>query len=170
MGIIKNIRIQTIFIVYLICLFDVIVLKFFGDAGAVINTIQGHYSARQSGVWNISFHPWQELYNTYKFDLSTGDYKGASARVFFANIILLIPLGFLLPFVKQNFSYFHIMGVSLLIITGIEIIQFVTMLGIADVSDIVVNLFGCHIGYVIACIVEKVCRRFGWTISFLSHK
>lgn len=40
------------------------------------------------------------------------------------------------------------MGVSFIIITSIEIIQFVTYLGAADIDEVFLNMIGCIIGYV----------------------
>ncbi len=164
---VKKIQLKHIFILYLIILFDIICLKFFGDVGAMLTTIKGNYAARQAGLWNMNMIPFDDLYDTYRFYLREGNYMGASARVLFANIYLLMPLGFLLPFVRRNFNYFSVMGISLLIITGIEGFQFVSMLGIADLDDVIVNMVGCHIGYVLALTLQLIRVKLDWDIPLL---
>ncbi len=163
----RKIRLKHIFILYLIILFDIICLKFFGHVGAMLTTIKGHYYARQAGFWNVNLTPFDDLYTTYRFYIREGDYAGAPVRVLFANIYLLIPLGFLLPFVRRNFNYVQTMGIGLLIIMGIEAFQFVSMLGIADLDDVVINLIGCHIGYALACMLQLIRVKLNWDIPFL---
>ncbi|UFJ59770.1 VanZ family protein [Brevibacillus sedimenti] len=66
------------------------------------------------------------------------------------NIIAFCPLGFLIPAI---FTKFRKVSKTLLIcfisVIGIEVFQFVTMLGFFDVDDIMLNMTGCIIGYLI---------------------
>ena len=64
------------------------------------------------------------------------------------NIVLFIPLGYLLP---SLFPKLRRLRRSLLVCAGIiclvELCQMVTLLGTCDVDDLILNLLGCAIGY-----------------------
>lgn len=63
------------------------------------------------------------------------------------NIILLVPLGFLLPFVFPSISWKK--SLTLGIVSGlvIELLQTVLRVGIFDIDDVILNAFGFMIGY-----------------------
>jgi len=66
----------------------------------------------------------------------------------FGNIVVFIPLGFLLLYVIDN-KFQKIMLISFCIILFAELMQLVSRLGIFDVDDIILNLLGCLVGYFI---------------------
>ena len=61
------------------------------------------------------------------------------------NLILFIPIGYWLKHLKIS----SILLISLLLITSIELLQFVSHRGIFDVVDILINTIGIMIGYII---------------------
>ena len=64
------------------------------------------------------------------------------------NIVMFIPLGFLLPCVcKKVKSYVKTLAYSMLIILAVELIQLFTLLGAADIDDLILNLAGVSLGY-----------------------
>ena len=62
-----------------------------------------------------------------------------------ANILLFIPIGFLLPLVVKKMPLLWGIGFSLLI----EIIQFITRRGTCETDDVISNTIGLLIGYAI---------------------
>ncbi len=64
------------------------------------------------------------------------------------NVIMFIPLGFLLPrvFAKLN-RFWKVLLTTALIITAVEIIQLLTLVGSCDIDDLVLNVIGAAIGY-----------------------
>ena len=74
------------------------------------------------------------------------------------NIALFVPVGFLLPFVQPQklarLSYALLIG--MLFTTIIETTQMLLRLGQADLTDIVTNILGAVIGY----LLYKLARRF----------
>ena len=64
------------------------------------------------------------------------------------NILMFIPLGFFLPLL---FPRLRKLGKTLLttalIITAVEIIQLLTLVGSCDVDDLILNVLGAAIGY-----------------------
>lgn len=74
-----------------------------------------------------------------------------------ANIIVFIPLGFLLPIIKENMrSFFRVVFVSFIIILGAESLQYIFNVGIFDVDDIILNMLGVMIGYIGFKIVHRI--------------
>ena len=61
------------------------------------------------------------------------------------NLILFIPIGYWLKHLKIS----SVLLISLLLITSIELLQFVSHRGIFDVVDILINTIGIMIGYII---------------------
>ncbi len=67
---------------------------------------------------------------------------------FLANIFLFVPMGyFLLKIFKKVNSFNKATIISMLIIIVIEVMQYITKLGIADIDDVILNTIGAMIGY-----------------------
>ena len=66
----------------------------------------------------------------------------------FGNVIMFIPLGFFLPAVFEKLQkLWKILLTTTLIITMIEVMQLLTLLGSCDIDDLILNLVGAAIGY-----------------------
>lgn len=77
-----------------------------------------------------------------------------------ANIIVFVPLGFLLPAIEENMRRFtKILFISFIIIIGAETLQFILNVGIFDIDDIILNLLGVIIGYFILKLLLKMNKR-----------
>ena len=63
------------------------------------------------------------------------------------NIILLVPFGFLIPFVFTKINWKQIIVVSILCSFIIEGIQAILHIGIFDIDDVILNALGIIIGY-----------------------
>ena len=86
------------------------------------------------------------------------------------NIILLVPFGFLLPFVIRNINWKHSIIWAIGSGTIIEVMQVVMHVGIFDIDDIILNAFGSMIGFwfflLFSILMQSpVYRKF--TIGFL---
>jgi glycopeptide antibiotics resistance protein len=76
------------------------------------------------------------------------------------NVIAFSPLGFLLPCLGERTRRWGVvliagLGVSL----AIELVQVVTMLGAADIDDVILNVIGTMIGYGLFRLVSAAYRR-----------
>lgn len=72
------------------------------------------------------------------------------------NVLLFIPVGFLLPKVSkalQNFLRFFLLCFAIML--AVELLQLVTLLGSFDVDDLILNLAGMSLGFVLAHFTEK---------------
>lgn len=72
------------------------------------------------------------------------------------NVIMFIPLGFFLPL---NWFWFRKLLKLLVATTGIiiciEFLQMATMLGSLDVDDLILNLIGCLMGFLLWKIIDR---------------
>lgn len=72
------------------------------------------------------------------------------------NIVMFIPAGWLLPRLFPAMRKFFLFLLScLLVITFVEALQLLTLLGQFDVDDIILNLSGILIGYILYAITAK---------------
>ena len=64
------------------------------------------------------------------------------------NVVMFIPLGLLLPLVFLKLrKLWKTLLCTALIITAVEILQLLTLVGSCDVDDLILNLFGALLGY-----------------------
>ena len=72
------------------------------------------------------------------------------------NIFLYIPIGYILPrlwpFLRNFFSFLLACTMSIVLV---ELLQLVTLLGSLDIDDLILNLFGMLVGYVLFMIFKK---------------
>ena len=66
------------------------------------------------------------------------------------NVVMFVPLGYLTPCIwgKMQAFWRHLLTM-VLIIVAIEVLQLVTLLGSCDVDDLLLNLVGTTVGFVI---------------------
>ena len=72
------------------------------------------------------------------------------------NIIMFIPLGLLLPRVFGRLTSLpHVLLLTAILITAVEIIQLFTLVGSCDIDDLILNVIGSAIGYGFHLIAKK---------------
>lgn len=75
------------------------------------------------------------------------------------NVVMFVPLGFFIPYVfRKADSFRHSMIYALITIVCIEIIQLVTLLGSLDVDDLILNMIGVVIGYLIYRLAARLLK------------
>ncbi len=86
--------------------------------------------------------------------------RGDFIRQTFLNILMLVPLGILIPFIYKKSFKETLLG-GFLVSAGIEFIQLLSVRQISscDVTDILNNTFGVLIGYVIYKIFDKPVKK-----------
>ena len=156
MKILKKIKIKHVFIVYIICLTNFVVVKFFGNTASIKDRIQSTITQRNNGYWNIELTPFRSIISSINSYLRHSQFGTPSTYLLVANIIIFIPLGFLLPFLMRKPSFLKTIGISLAVILCFEIIQFITCLGVLDLDDIILNGIGSAIGYLPFMIYTKL--------------
>ena len=77
------------------------------------------------------------------------------------NIVILIPLGVLLPVMFRPLRRFWItLPLMALFAVGVEYIQWRTGVGIADIDDSILNFLGAAVGYVFTRLCQMIYFRF----------
>lgn len=150
-------KIKFLFFIYLFLIFNFIVLKFFGNLGDVVNRIKDRIILIKSGYWHIQLIPLETIRPTIK--LISSDIGGPAMFNLIANTILFIPMGLLIPLLLSKPNFIKILGTSLGLTLGIELLQFITLLGVADVDDVLVNTLGAITGYILYIILKKVVYK-----------
>lgn len=72
------------------------------------------------------------------------------------NIFLFIPIGYFLPKLWSMLrKFFPFLLTCVMAIVLVELLQLVTLLGSLDIDDLILNLFGMLVGYLIFMISKK---------------
>lgn len=73
------------------------------------------------------------------------------------NVIMFVPLGFWAPILWKRTEKFrwHFLAMTLTILV-VELVQLFTLLGTCDVDDLLLNLVGTTLGFML----WKLCRRY----------
>ena len=115
-------------------------------------------------VFNHSYVPM----NLVPFiDVSTG--RGDFIRQVVLNIVMTIPFGFLLPLIKnKRINLMKIVLYTFLLSLGIEILQpLINDFRSSDITDLVTNIFGGIIGYILYLIFKPLTTKI---LSYIKEK
>ncbi len=77
----------------------------------------------------------------------------------FLNIILFIPLGFLLPYAFPKLRFWKTVCLALLLSVFIETVQYVAQIGCCDIDDVINNTLGACIGYICFWLYTKLAHQ-----------
>ena len=113
----------------------------------VSNDVQGGYWDELSQ--NINLVPFRtiggymdRLYN------SAGKLNYQAVINLGGNVIMFIPLGFLLPFVSDRAKKLkNCFVMTFVVILSVELLQFATLLGSFDIDDLLLNMIGIFMGW-----------------------
>lgn len=152
-------------IIYCAFLFKVMVLK---DVPLIkIGTLMINFGGSQTGPANLI--PFKTI-SVYLF----GDKGLLIAGInLIGNILLLMPVGFIVPFVYRNVSWRVISVIAAGAGFLIEGIQVALRLGIFDIDDVILNGLGVLVGYWFICGLYRVfgsmsSRKIKLTVGLLS--
>lgn len=66
----------------------------------------------------------------------------------FGNVLMFLPLGFFLPAIWQRLRrLWRVLLLTAAIVTAVELIQMLTLVGSCDIDDLILNLLGSALGY-----------------------
>lgn len=108
---------------------------------------------RREGVSRINAQPLVELIKLWDY----GYFWSFTYNVV-GNIVWFIPLGYLLPCVKKNWSFVHILCMGMMVSASIEMLQYICRTGITDIDDLIFNTLGTLIGYLFFKLCTKIKR------------
>lgn len=84
------------------------------------------------------------------------------------NIVPLVPIGFLLPFVYQNMTWKKSLACAVATGLAIEVMQTILRVGIFDIDDVILNALGVMIGYWAFIIITKWVRERKYINIFIA--
>ncbi|MCM1253998.1 MAG: VanZ family protein [Clostridium sp.] len=134
--------IKFVFAVYLLFLIKVIIFKYpYDELYAIVQTWRKDVILE--GLGTANFIP----FKTVKMYIRYAD-KLNSFENLAGNILLFVPFGVLLPFIRTAKSKLvDVFANALLLVLGIEVFQLFSAFGAFDVDDIILNCFGAVLGY-----------------------
>ncbi len=141
----KNIM-KVVFLIYMIFLFLVVAVKFTGNnLSTVVERWNIISSAKEAGERNLNLKP----LTTIRPYLKHFDKSYASMNIL-ANLLLFVPVGFLIPIAyPERKRFLKTMSVCLAITVFIEIFQYITCLGFCDIDDVILNMAGSIAGFIV---------------------
>lgn len=142
---------------YLIGLVNFVIVKYFGNIQIVIDRVTSNKALKAEGYWNLQLIPFTTITSSIDSYIRVGIVP--SSLNFIANIVVFIPMGYLIPHVVRRPSFLKTVVYSLASILSIEIIQFLTYLGAADIDDVLLNLVGCVMGYAVYVIFRAFLNK-----------
>ncbi len=87
-------------------------------------------------------------------------FKSFDFRDILLNIILFIPFGFLILFLKEDLKIYHILLIGFEASFCFEVIQLLTLLGGFSTSDIISNILGTVFGFILfKIIISKESKK-----------
>ena len=111
-------------------------------------------------------HPYDSMNLVLFIDVLNG--RGDFIRQVVLNVIMTIPFGFLLPLVKKNVKLLKIIFYTFLLSLSIELLQpLINGVRSSDITDLITNVVGGIIGYVIYLIFKPLTIRI---LNYLKNK
>lgn len=108
--------------------------------------------------YGLNLVPFRTICN-YINSIRQGDIVNIAVRNLAGNLLLFFPLGIYLPMIwKKCRSLKNTILVSLILLIGIELVQFITLLGSLDIDDLILNLAGVLMGYTLWKIICSFLR------------
>ncbi|MCH5274749.1 MAG: VanZ family protein [Lachnospiraceae bacterium] len=135
---------RILFVVYLLILLRVIVFKY------PLERLQEIVASWRSDVlWEGMDRANFVWFRTIKMYVHYWGYKSVNSfGNLVGNILVFIPLGYMLPRLSRAFQNILIcLGTGLLVVLAIELFQLLTAFGSFDVDDILLNELGILLGY-----------------------
>lgn len=104
-------------------------------------------------------HPYDAMNMSPFIDVLNG--RGDFARQVGLNVLMTVPFGFLVPLTeKKNVKFFKVVLYTFLLSLGIELLQpLIDGFRSSDITDIITNVTGGIIGYIIYLLLRPVTTR-----------
>lgn len=111
-----------------------------------------------SGFSDINLKPFQEIRRFLTYRDQLGDLAVFSNV--YGNILLFVPFGFFLPIlVRPLRGFWKILFLSMAFSICVELVQYKTHLGCADIDDVILNTIGGIVGFLIFAICLAIDKH-----------
>ena len=81
------------------------------------------------------------------FFIAENSYLKEVAVINLMNVVMFVPVGFLMKCSFRNMTWKHILLMSFILSSSVELLQLVFCKGLCEIDDIIHNVFGSLIGY-----------------------
>lgn len=138
---ITQLKTKVLFITYLIALFIITIYRF----------------GNTNEYADINIIPFKLLIESYQYSVSDNPQMALPVLLYnvIGNIIWFIPMGFFLAYFMKSNRFIRVCILCLLISVWIETIQYLLVVGISDIDDVIFNTIGGIIGFCIYQIAIK---------------
>lgn len=154
----SKVLLKLLFAVYILVVIKVIIFKYpLEQLRAIAATWQK--SVILEGLGTANFVPFKtiKMYIEYAHKLN-------SVENLAGNILVFVPLGFLLPLLSDEMRKFYVVLINAFaFVLGIEVFQLFSAFGAFDVDDIMLNCLGAAIGYGCYRLLSFVRKRWKFT-------
>ena len=107
----------------------------------------------------VNLEPFYTIRRFWIHFLRTGSPSSLSNLL--GNVVILMPLGVLLPVMFRTLRRFWLtLPLLALVAVGVELLQWLTAAGIADVDDSILNFAGAAVGYVLTRLCQMIYFHF----------
>jgi len=132
-------------------------LSFFYTVGLCYVFFFARRRWREFPVRNFNLVPLRnKLHYLEGWSQFTGPEKAEIYKDVLGNIIIFIPFPFLLVFLVGFRSYRRLLFLSCVSSIGVELIQFIMNVGVADIDDILFNTLGASFGVIMLYIIAQL--------------
>ncbi len=109
------------------------------------------------GGRNYNLTPFRSIYRISVFSKDVMD----PIRILIGNIVLFLPLGFLLPMVYRGLSkaIVKVVIIGMFVSIFIEVNQFVFTYRVANIDDVILNTVGTFLGMLTYLLVKSINKR-----------
>ncbi|MEE7582388.1 MAG: VanZ family protein [Oscillospiraceae bacterium] len=156
---------KVLYLIYFIVLISLVTCKivsicFDGINGIyyVINdlkwVIEDIKQNREFGYWNYNLKPFE----AYSYWFSLGIDKGLILNLL-GNIVAFMPMGFFEMALSKHKKLWKVVLKCFIIVTCLELFQFLSCLGYLDIDDITMNTFGCLLGCLSYYLLVSIRRK-----------
>lgn len=116
------------------------------------------YGRSGMSEYHYNLTPFLEIQRFWQYRDTVGTF--ASVSNLLGNVLIFLPLGFLLPMGSTKTSFFKTVLISFELSLAIEVFQLISKLGCFDVDDLLLNTFGGILGYILFWICSRISRRY----------
>jgi glycopeptide antibiotics resistance protein len=151
---------KVLYAVYFIVLLAVVTCKVQSivysvpDGGYIHETRETILQNREIGYWNYNFEPLKAYRGWYNIGL-----YGVIVHNLLGNIVAFIPMGYFEMALSKDRKLWKIILKCFVVVTLLEVFQFVSCLGYLDIDDITMNTFGCLLGCLGFDLLAVICRK-----------
>jgi glycopeptide antibiotics resistance protein len=144
---ITRVTTRVLYVMYFIVLLALVTCKVQSivysvpDGGYVHETRETILENRELGYWNYNFEPFKAYRGWYNIGL-----YGVILHNLLGNIVAFVPMGYFEMALSKDRKLWKIILKCFVVVTLLELFQFVTCLGYLDIDDITMNTFGCLLG------------------------